>query len=125
MNGTKLNEIIKEKKIFIPLYFLKMCQSLELNKDELLLLLYLYDMNDFPFNPIKIASDLSRDMLSIMNDISSLSDKGLVSVTAKQNDKGIIEEIINLDDLYNKINLKIIEELNTHEEISYNIHELI
>lgn len=125
MNGTKLNEIIKSKKIVIPLYFLRMCNELDLNKNELLLLLYLYDMNEFPFNPSKIASDLSCDMLSVMNDISTLSDKGLISVSAKKNDKGIIEEVINLDSLYDKITLKIIEELNTHEKVSDNIHEII
>lgn len=125
MNGTKLNEIIKDKKIVIPLYFLRMCNELDLNKRELLLLLYLYDMNDFPFNPSKIASDLSVDMLEIMNDISILSDKGLISVSAKENDKGVIEEVINLDDLYNKITLKIMEELNSHEELTDNIHDMI
>lgn len=125
MNGTKLNELIKDKKIVIPLYFLRMCNELDLNKRELLLLLYLYDMNDFPFNPSKIASDLSVDMLEIMNDISILSDKGLISVSAKENDKGVIEEVINLDDLYNKITLKIMEELNSHEELTDNIHDMI
>ena len=125
MNGTKLNEIIKNKKIVIPLYFLRMCNDFDLNKNELLLLLYLYDMNDSPFDPSKIANDLSRDMLSIMNDISTLSDKDLISVSAKKNDKGIIEEVINLDNLYDKITLKLMEELNTHEKVSENIHEII
>ena len=125
MNGTKLNEIIKNKKIVIPLYFLRMCNEFDLNKNELLLLLYLYDMNEFSFNPSKIASDLSCDMLSIMNDISTLSDKGLISVSAKKNDKGIIEEVINLDSLYDKITLKLMEELNTHADVSDNIHEII
>ena len=67
MNGTKLNEIIKDKKIVIPLYFLRMCNELDLNKRELLLLLY----------------------------------------------------------LYNKITLKIMEELNSHEELTDNIHDMI
>ena len=125
MNGTKLNEIIKSKKVVIPLYFLKMCYELELNKDELLLLLYLYDMHDNPFDPSKISNDLSSDMLKIMNDISNLSDKGLISITAKKNDKDIIEEVIDLSSLYDKITIKMMEELNTHEEKIDNIHEII
>lgn len=125
MNGTKLNEIIKGKKIVIPLYFLKMCYELDLTKEELLLLLYLYDMNDNPFNPSKISSDLSCDMLKIMNDISNLSDKGLLSVTAKKNDKDIIEEVIDLSGLYDKITIKMMEELNNRSEKKDNIHEII
>ena len=125
MNTVKLNELIKNKKIVIPLYLLKMCNEFDLTKEETLLLLYLYDMNDLPFNPEKIASDLSRDMYTIMDDMSNLSDKGYLTVTAKQNDKGVIEEVINLDNLYDKITLKIMEELNTHEEKSDNIHEII
>ena len=125
MNGVKLNEIIKDKKIVIPLYFLRICKEFDLNTNELLLLLYLYDMNDYPFNPSKIAEDLDSDMLTIMNDISALSDKGILNVSAKKNDKGIIEEVINLDNLYDKITLKLMEELNTKEEKTDNIHEII
>ena len=125
MNGVKLNELIKEKKIVIPLYFLKMCREFDLTIDELILLLYLYDLNNIPYNPNKIAEDLSRDMFDIMNDMSTLSDKGLISVSAKKNDKGIIEEVILLDNLYDKITVKLMEELNTKEEKTDNIHDII
>ena len=57
--------------------------------------------------------------------MSNLSDKGYISVSAKKNDKGIIEEVINLDSLYEKITLKMIEELNVREESKDNIHEII
>lgn len=125
MNQVKLNELVKEKKITIPLYFLRMYKNFNLNVDEMILLLYLYDKDKMVFDPNLISKDLNEDTLSIMENISNLTDKNLISVNTIKNDKGIMEEIIDLGPLFEKITIKLMEELNSKERDDTNIHELI
>lgn len=125
MNQVKLNNFIKEKKIVIPLYFLKMYKEFNLNVDEMALLIYLYDQDKCIFDPMVIAKDLNTDFMIIMTNVSSLSDKGLISVNTVKNDKGIMEEVIDLSGLFDKITFKMIKELNVKEENDLNIHNLI
>ena len=125
MNQVKLQELIKGKKIVIPLYFLKMYKELGLNIDEFVLLIYLYDKNNTIFNPELISNDLNLDLLMVMQGISNLEDKGLISVKTVKNESNIMEEIISINPLFDKITLKVIEDLNQNEEEEINIHELI
>lgn len=125
MNQVKLQELIKGKKIVIPLYFLKMYKELGLNIDEFVLLIYLYDKNNTIFNPELISNDLNLDLLMVMQGISNLEDKGLISVKTVKNESNIMEEVISINPLFDKITLKVIEDLNQNEEEEINIHELI
>ena len=125
MNQVKLKTFINEQKCVIPLYFLRMCEGFNLNNSELVLLIYLYDKDKVIFNPSKIASDLDLELMMVMENISSLEDKGLIKVNAIKNEQGIMEEVIDLSLLFDKITLNIIEELNTKEESDLNIHSII
>ena len=125
MNQVKLNNFIKEKRIVIPLYFLKMYKEFNLNIDEFVLLMYLYDKDKCIFDPMAISSELNTDFMVIMTNISTLTDKGLISINTIKNDKGIMEEVLDLSGLFDKIVLKIIKELNVKEENDLNIHNLI
>ena len=75
--------------------------------------MYLYNKgNNWIFNPEVINSDLGLDTVEIMSLISSLSDKGIIKVDVKENEKGFMEDIICLDDFYNKIKLLVIDEVS-------------
>lgn len=125
MNQVKLNEYVKERKIVIPLYFLKMYKEFNLNIDELVLLFYLYDKDKIVFDPTIISKDLEEDTLFVMQNISTLTDKGLINVSALKDGKGLMEEVIDLSPLYNILSLKIMEQLNTNSIDEENIHHLI
>ena len=125
MNQVKLNDLVKEKKVVLPLYFLKMYKDFNLNIDEFVLLSFLYDQDKVVFDPSVIAEKLNDDLLNIMANISNLTDKGLININTVKNDKGIMEEILDLSPLFDKITLKLMGELNTKEESSLNIHNLI
>ena len=125
MNQVKLNALIKEKKIVIPMYFLRMYKNFKLTIDEYNLLIYLYDKDRITFNPNLIASELNLDLLEVMENISNLGDKGLISVKTLKNDNGIMEEVLDLEPLYSKITMSIIEDLNKEEKNDLNIHNLI
>ena len=125
MNQIKLNELIKEQKVVIPLYLLKMIKEFNLNSDEILLLIYLYGKENSVFDPNKIGNDLNIDLMNIMTTISTLEEKKLLSMNTVKDEKGIMQEVIDLSLLYEKITIKIVEKLNTKEENDLNIHELI
>lgn len=125
MNQIKLKDLIMEKKIVVPLYFLRMLRDFSLDSNELIVLLYLYDKDNLIFDPGKIKDDINMDLMVVMEIISSLEEKGLINIKTIKNDKGIMEEVISLEGLFNKISLNVIECLNTKEENSLNIHNLI
>ena len=125
MNQIKLKNLISEQKCVIPLYFLKMCQGLNLSTPEMILLIYLYDKNNMVFDPNKISNDLSMDVVNVMENISSLEDKGLVRVNTIKNDKGIMEEVYDLTLLIDKITMQVISDLNTDSSSELNIHNII
>ena len=125
MNQVKLNDLVKEKKVVLPLYFLKMYKDFNLNIDEFILLSFLYDQDNTVFDPGFIAENLDDDILNVMANISNLTDKGLININTVKNDKGIMEEKLDLSPLFDKITLKLMGKLNTKEETSLNIHNLI
>ena len=125
MNQIKLKEILKEKYITVPLYFLKRCPELKLSSDELILLLYLYDKDKIVFNPEIISSDLEMDITKVMELISNLNDKGLILLETMKNEKNIMEEVINLAPLFEMLTIKVMEELTEEEDSTSNIYDLI
>ena len=122
MNQVKLNELIKSKVINIPVYVLRIFKTFNLTIDEILLLLFLYDKDGETFNPSLIADSLNMDMLTVMKTISSLSDKKLINIKTKESK--VKEEVVDLSMLFEKITLKMMEELNSNKEDT-NIFEII
>ncbi len=125
MNQLKIKELISEKKIVIPLYVLKKYQDFNLNINEFVLLLYLFNEDKHVFNPLEISNDLNMDISNVMENVSSLTDKGLIMVNAIKNDNGIMEEIFDLSNFYEILSIDIIKELNKEEASNININNLI
>lgn len=125
MNQAKLKELIKDKKVTLPLYLLRMYKEFNINLDEFVLLIYLFDKDGQVFDPTKASTDLNIDMMEVMETISNLTDKGLVSVQTIKNDKDVMEDVYDLNPLFDKIMIHIIEQLNVKEEKELNIHHLI
>jgi DNA replication protein len=60
--------------------------------------------------------------------ISNLSDKDLIKVDVKKNEKGFMEDIVLLDGFYNKLKMLIINEVSEEKEAEVNsssIYEVI
>ena len=124
MNQVKLNELIKSEIINVPLYILKMYKEFNLNVDEMILLLFLYNKDNKVFDPNFLANSLNMDLSKVLENISKIVDKGLLNVITKPNDAGVKEEVIDLSPLYNKITIKMMEELNK-EENDNTIYDII
>ena len=102
-------------------------KELKLEIGEFLFLMYLYNLgNKFIFDPSKFASDLNLDIKDIMNYIGALSDKHFIRVEVMKNDKGLMEEMVLMDDFYSKLSLITMDEVNNVSSAdNSNIYEII
>lgn len=127
MNNSKLIDIIKKGNITIPIYLLQKYKDLQINLDEFVFLMYLYNLGDkCLFDPNKFAEDLNFNSKEIMNYIGTLSDKGLISIDTIKTEKGLMEEQVILDGFYNKLTLLVMENVNDKEQRKESdIYELI
>ncbi len=116
MKSSKLIEIFEDGNLVIPMYLLKNYKKLKLELDEFIFLMYLYNQgNHFLFNPNLFAEQVNLDLSDIMELTNSLTDKGFISVDVSKNDKGIMEDVVALDDFYQKLKLIVIEDINIDE----------
>ena len=89
-------------------------------------MMYLYNLgNKFVFDPLKFSDELNLDLAIIMSYISTLTDKGFIKVEVIKNDKGLMEEVVILDDFYNKLSLITIDEINNVPKDNSSIFEVI
>lgn len=111
--NKSLCKVFSEGNISIPIYFIKNYKKFNLGLDEFLFLMYLYNLGDnVLFNPGEFSDKLNVNLTEIMNYVGSLTDKGLIRVDVIKNDKGYMEEMIILDDFYNKLSLVIMDDVN-------------
>ena len=69
-------------------------KKLKISLDEFIFLMYLSNQGDsLLFNPETICKDLGIDLKEVMNYISVLSEKHLLTVETIKNEKGLIEEL--------------------------------
>lgn len=127
MRSAKLVDIFKQGHIVIPLFMLQHYKELKLEIGEFLFLMYLYNLgNKFIFDPSKFADDLNLDIKDVMNYIGALSDKHFIRVEVMKNDKGLMEEMVLMDDFYSKLSLITMDEINNDSSTdSSNIYEVI
>lgn len=127
MKSSQLVEIFKDGNIVVPVYFFKHFKDFKLKMDEFMFLMYLYNNgNKFVFDPGKFSNDLNIDLGNVMNYIEVLTDKNFIRVEVLKNDKGLMEEVIILDEFYNKLSLMIIDKVNNNaKDVNSNIFEII
>lgn len=127
MKNSRLIDIFKNGNIVVPLYLLKNYKELNLEMDEFIFLMYLYNLGDkFLFDPNKFSNDLGIDTTSIMNYIGILTDKGLIRVEVLKNDRNVMEEIVSLDSFYDKLACLTVGEVTKESDVvDSNIFELI
>ena len=127
MKGTNLVSVLKQGHLVIPLFILQSFKKFNLKMEEFIFLMYLYNLgNNTVFNPGKFASDLNIEVIDIMNYIGILTEKKIIKVEVVKNDNGLMEEVILLDDFYNKLSLITREDVNkVSKSDNSNIFEII
>lgn len=113
MKSEEILKILKSKNIVIPLYLYRLLDKFNTSLEEFIILMYFYNKQEkIPFNPEEIINDLGIDNIKLMEFISSLTEKGLITLDVIKNDKGVMEEYINLDLFYEKLMLILMDENN-------------
>ena len=127
MKSSKFIDIFSSANVVIPLYILREIKKLDLDMNSFVLLMYLYSLgNKSLFNPSKFSNDLNIELKDVMEYISILTDKHLINVEVVKNDKGLMEEVLLLDDFYNKLSFIMMDNANAVEkEINTNVFELV
>lgn len=127
VKGSKLVSFFKQGHMVIPLFILQSYKKLNIGMNEFVFLMYLYNLgNNIIFNPGKFAEDLNIDLAVVMEYIGTLTDNKLIRVDVVKNDKGLMEEVVLLDDFYNKLSLIVMDEVNqVSKSANSNIFDII
>ena len=128
MKQKQLVSLLEDRSIVVPLLFFKQYKKLNISLEEFVFLMYLKDRgNSFTFDPNVMADDLGLDIKDILSFISSLNDKKLLLIDTFKNDKGIVEEKIDISMFYEKFASIIAQEVvdNNENSIDNSIFSMI
>ena len=116
-----LNKVIKEKTYNVPSFILKNYEKLNLTAEEVLVLIVLYNhYGKISYDINKLLEEINLEKYKLMQLISSLEEKKIISIDLITNSKGLKEEYISLELLYDKIvniYLDVKEETNESADI--------
>ena len=116
---SKVIELIKNGSISFPKLLLTNYKKLKITDKEFIILIYLINNNEF--DPERISNDLNLKIDDTLKLIDSLSKKDILKIETTT-DK-VCEEYINLDELYNKLALLIINEKEEKQVTIYDKFE--
>ena len=126
MNNSNLISYFKDGNIVIPIYLLKNFKKFKITIDEFIFLMYLNGLgNNFLFDPSKFSNDLNLDLSKIMEYVDTLTNKGFLLLDVLKNEKGYTEEVVILDNFYQKISLLMINDVSENVEINSSVFEMI
>ncbi len=90
---------------------LKCARQMNLDINSLILLIYLLNGRDnILFDYKKILDDLDFNEKELLEAISILKDKKLLSITMKKNEEGILEERLSISSFYEILTSKILDD---------------
>lgn len=110
MKSEKILNLLQSKDLIVPNFLLANYKKLKINEKELILLSALISNNDLiEFNPESLSNFLNWEIKDVMLTTSSLCDKKIIDLKVKKENKKM-KEYINLENLYGKILLDLLEE---------------
>lgn len=115
-------EILKEREFHFPKLLITNYKKLKLNELELIVLIYLINMEDYTYNPKEISKDLDIKINNVLEIINNLIEKGFISLNLVKI-KNIRSEVINLDLLYEKLAFILLDKNNDNVKSS-NLFEI-
>lgn len=118
----KVINLLKDN-VSIPKILLTNYKELKIEEKELIVLIYLINSKDNLFNPEIISADLKLKLPEVLEEIEKLNNADLLSINTSKNN-GVIEEVIDLTNLYKKLAYLVINEEEVKEDNS-NIYDTI
>lgn len=109
--NNKVIDILKEKPIVIPKILFTNYKKLNITEEELIILIYILNLGEkIVYNPEIFVRDLDLDKYKAMQLLNNLFEKNIINIKVEKNEKGLSEEYIYVDVLYNKLFNLILEE---------------
>ena len=109
--NSKIIELLKEKPLIIPKKLFLNYKKLNITEEELIVLIFVINIGDkIIYNPQMIVDSLSIDKYKVMDILNNLASKNIINIKLEKNSRGISEEYIYTDILYNKLFNIVIEE---------------
>lgn len=106
-----MEQLNNDNHYTVPKYVLTYCKDLDLDINSLILLIYFINTkNNDIFDYKKIIKELKFTEKELLDSISLLKDKKILSIEMKKNDAGILEETVNISSFYDIIFSKILNE---------------
>lgn len=103
---SKIIDILKSGFVTVPMLLINNYSKLHITDKELILIIYL--IYNCEFDPERIATDLNIKIPDVLQMIDSLSKKDILKIEMSKVD--VLSEHINLNELYNKLALILINE---------------
>lgn len=126
MKTNNILEVMKTNNIVIPSYLLNTYRKLNITEKELIFLSYLINLGDkVLFDINKFSSSLSFSIQEIMELIGSLTSKNIVNMVTDKKETGMIREYLDINNLYDKIIVMILEDNNSNNIVDTDIYSVI
>lgn len=115
-------ELLKSMSYQVSKELLFNYKKINITDRELIILIYLINQPTNLYNPKQISMDLNIDFNTVIEDINSLCEKGIIKIEMKRINK-VLNETINLDLLYEKIAFSLNEVETKEDNNIYDIFE--
>ena len=111
LNEKLLEQLNNDNHYTLPKYVLSYAKDLNLDINSFILLIYLLNGNNgSSFNYKNIMKDINLNEKELLDAISVLKGKKLLSIEMKKNDFGVLEELINISSFYDIVFSKMVNE---------------
>lgn len=111
----KVIELLKNGTFIVPKLLLTNYKKFNISDNELIVLIYLLNNNEF--DPDRISHDLGLDIKELLTVINSLTKKDILCLNSVTNNN-VCEEYVCLDSLYNKLALSMMENKSEKKEVN-------
>ncbi len=111
----KVIELLKNGTFIVPKLLLINYKKFKISDNELIVLIYLLNNNEF--DPDRISHDLGLDIKELLTVINSLTKKDILCLNSVTNNN-VCEEYVCLDSLYNKLALSMMENKSEKKEVN-------
>ena len=123
--NNKVIDILKEKPIVIPKILFTNYKKLNITEEELIILIYIVNLGEkIVYNPEIFVHNLDLDKYKVMQLLNNLFEKNIINIKVEKNEKGLSEEYIYVDALYNKLFNLILEEKEETKTIDTDLFTL-
>lgn len=118
----KMFNVLKEKDVVFPRLLLMNYKSLNITDQELIILIYIINMNNNVYDPKIISQDLKIELVELLTIISDLNERGFLKTELVQKGSKKIE-VINTDELYKKLTFLVVNEKEKKDESIFSVFE--